>query len=394
MEAAGGPQAGPGRRVILIVLDSLGVGAMPDAPAWGDAGADTLGHIAERVTLDIPHLRALGLANVRPLQGVPPVEAPKGGYGRMAIAGAGKDTIAGHWEIAGVRVHERFVDFPDGFPAPLMDAFAEAIGRGWLGNVAASGTEIIERLGRQHVETGWPIVYTSADSVFQIAAHEDVIPVSALYEMCQVAFALVKPLGVARVIARPFVGKPGMYVRTGNRRDFALTPPRPTLMDRLVDAGVDTLSIGKIKNIYGDRGFTHAVKASGNAAITQAVLDAMDTTSNGLIFANLVDFDMLYGHRRDVAGYARALMAFDTRLPEIIERMKAGDLLLLTADHGNDPSFPGSDHTREYVPVLAWHAAARGADLGTRTTLADIGASAADWLGIHIEEGTSFLGAL
>jgi phosphopentomutase len=382
------------RRVVLVVLDSLGVGAMPDAPEWGDAGADTLGHIAERVPLHIPNLRRMGLANIRPVPGLEADPAPMGGYGKMAIAGAGKDTIAGHWEIACCKVETRFAEYPEGFPPALMEAFGRVSGRGWLGNVVASGTEIIERLGAEHVATGKPIVYTSADSVFQVAAHEDVIPIPELYRICEAAFDLVVPLGIARVIARPFVGVPGAFVRTGNRRDIAQEPPRDTLVDVLARAGLPTVSIGKIKNIYGDRGFSRAVKASGNAAITQAVLDEMDTTESGLVFANLVDFDMLYGHRRDVAGYARALEDFDRRLPEILEKARPGDLLLLTADHGNDPSYRGSDHTREYVPVLAWFPGAHGADLGTRPTLADCGATAAEWLGVPAAEGTSFLGAL
>lgn len=380
-----------GRRVILVVLDSLGVGEMPDAAAWGDAGSDTLGHIAERVPLSIPNLAALGLANIRPVAGVPAVEAPSAAYGRMQIAGNGKDTIAGHWEIAGVRVEQRFTEFPHGFPADLMAAYAARTGRGWLGNVAASGTEILDRLGAEHIASGSTIVYTSADSVFQVAAHEDVVPVDELYRICAMAFELVRPLGVARVIARPFVGVPGAFVRTGNRRDFALEPPRATLMDRLVASGVPTVSIGKIKSIYGDRGFTRAVKASANPAITQAILDVMDDTPAGLVFANLVDFDMLYGHRRDPVGYGRALMEFDRRLPELLGRCGPDDLVLLTADHGNDPTYRGSDHTREYVPLLAWHPGMAGRDIGTRATLADCGATAAAWLGVTVDEGVSVL---
>lgn len=379
------------RRVILVVLDSLGVGEMPDAEAWGDAGSDTLGHIAERLALTIPHLQAMGLANIRPVVGVTAVEAPSAAYGRMAIAGNGKDTIAGHWEIAGVRVENRFTEFPQGFPPDMMAAYAERTGRPWLGNCAASGTEIIERLGPAHLETGATIVYTSADSVFQIAAHESIISVAELYRICEIAFELVRPLGVARVIARPFSGVPGAFVRTGNRRDFALEPPRPTLMDHLLEAGIPTISIGKIKSIYGDRGFSRAVKGATNAAITQAILDVMDEEPAGLIFANLVDFDMLYGHRRDPEGYGRALMEFDRRLPELLGRVGQDDLLLLTADHGNDPTFRGSDHTREYVPLLAWHPGIVGRDIGSRDTLADCGASAAAWLGVPLEEGVSVL---
>lgn len=377
-------------RVVLLVADSVGVGAMPDAAAWGDAGADTLGHIAETADLRLPNLAALGLGNVRPLRGVPAAERPTGAYGRMAIAGDGKDTVAGHWEIAGVTVRERFRTFYDGFPAELMDAFTAATGLGWLGNVPASGTQIIQELGPEHLATGKPIVYTSADSVFQVAAHEDTIPPDRLWEICQQAFEVVRPWGICRVIARPFVGSEGAFVRTENRRDFALQPPRETVMDRLRAKGVPTTSIGKIKSIYGDRGFSRAIKAGNNATITQATIDALGDQDEGLIFSNLVDFDMLYGHRRDPVGYARALMAFDARVPEILERLRPGDLFLLTADHGNDPTFPGSDHTREYVPLLAWRPGGRAVDLGTRPTLADCGATVAEWLGVRSDEGASF----
>ncbi len=381
-----------GRRVTLIVADSLGVGEMPDAAAWGDAGADTLGHIAafrlaEGRPLHVPNLARLGLASIRPVAGVTP-DRVEGAYGKMAIAGAGKDTIAGHWELAGCRVEQRFDVYYDGFPAALMDAFVARTGSRWLGNVAASGTEIIERLGAEHLATGTPIVYTSADSVFQIAAHEDILPVPALWKLCQEAFEVVKPWGVARVIARPFVGTPGAFVRTEARRDFALQPPRDTLMDRLLGKGVATTSIGKIQSIYGDRGFSRAVKAGNNATITQAVLDTLADQPAGLIFANLVDFDMLYGHRRDPGGYAAALEAFDARVPELLDRMGPEDLLLITADHGNDPTFPGSDHTREYVPLLAWRRGGAAVDLGTRATLADCGATAGAWLGVACPEGT------
>lgn len=391
-------------RVTLIVADSLGVGEMPDAAEWGDTGADTLGHIAgHRVAsgrpLSIPHLARLGLASIRPVPGVSPPPRVDAAFGRMATAGAGKDTIAGHWELAGCKVDERFQTYYDGFPAALMEAFVARTGAlsktpGWLGNVAASGTEIIERLGAEHVATGKVIVYTSADSVFQVAAHEDVLPVADLWRLCKEAFEVVRAWGIARVIARPFVGVPGAYVRTENRRDFALEPPRDTLMDRLLAAGIPTTSIGKIQSIYGDRGFSHAVKAGNNATITQAILDTLDTQPDGLIFANLVDFDMLYGHRRDPVGYARALEALDERLPELLARLGPDDLLLLTADHGNDPTFPGSDHTREYVPILAWRQGGRGVDLGTRATLADCGATAAAWLGVVCPEGQSFAEAL
>ncbi len=387
------------RRVTLLVADSVGVGEMPDAAAWGDSGADTLGHIAARRVrsgrpLAIPHLARLGLASIRELPGVPAPDRVEGAYGRMATAGDGKDTIAGHWELAGCRVNERFQTFYDGFPADLLAAFEARTGSGWLGNVAASGTEIIERLGAEHLATRKPIVYTSADSVFQVAAHEDVLPVPALWELCAAAFEVVRKWGVARVIARPFVGTPGAFVRTESRRDYALAPPRATVMDALLAARIPSTSIGKIQSIYGDRGFDRAVKAGNNATITQAVLDTLDDQPAGLIFANLVDFDMLYGHRRDPEGYARALEALDARVPEILARMGPDDLLLITADHGNDPTFPGSDHTREYVPILAWRPGARAVDLGTRRTLADCGATVAEWLGVACLEGRSFVGEL
>ncbi|MDP2310526.1 MAG: phosphopentomutase [Pseudomonadota bacterium] len=391
-------------RVTLIVADSLGVGEMPDAAAWGDAGADTLGHIAatrlrDQGPLVLPHLARLGLASIRPIPGVPAPAIVEGAYGKMATAGDGKDTITGHWELAGCRVGERFQTYYDGFPAALMEAFTARTGAGWIGNVAASGTEIIERLGAEHVATGKVIVYTSADSVFQVAAHESVLSVADLWRLCKQAFDVVRAWGIARVIARPFVDAPpsqgaGAYLRTENRRDFALQPPRDTVMDRLLAKGIPTTSIGKIQSIYGDRGFKTAVKAGNNATITQAILDTLDTQPDGLIFANLVDFDMLYGHRRDPVGYARALEALDARIPELLARLGPEDLLLITADHGNDPTFPGSDHTREYVPVLAWARGVGAVDLGLRTTLADCGATAGAWLGVECPEGRSFAEAL
>lgn len=376
-----------GRRVTLVVLDSLGMGEMPDAPAWGDAGSDTLGHVAEHTALTIPNLRAMGLANIRAVPGVAPVAVPTARYGKMAIAGNGKDTIAGHWEIAGVRVDHRFTEFPDGFPTELLDEWSRRIGPGagpgWLGNYARSGTVILDELAAEHVRTKKPIVYTSSDSVFQVAAHEAVIPPAELNRICELAFELVAPLGVARVIARPFVGDPTSgWTRTGNRRDFAQLPPRATFVDEVLAAGLPTSSIGKVKDIFGGRGFSIAVKASGNAAITEAVLHQVDVQDSGLIFANLVDFDMLYGHRRDPGGYARALMAFDQRLPELLARLGPDDLLLLTADHGNDPTFRGSDHTREYVPLLAFTPGVPGADLGTMPTLSRCAELGRAWLGL------------
>jgi phosphopentomutase len=383
-------------RATLIVLDSVGVGAMPDAGEWGDEGADTIGHVAERAGgLKLPNLQALGLGNIRPIEGVDPVAAPAASFGKAAIASAGKDTISGHWEMAGVPVETPFITFPEGFPPDIMGRFHEAIGRGSLANYPASGTVIIEELGREHMETGLPIVYTSADSVFQVAAHEDVVPVETLYAWCRAAFEIVTPRGVARVIARPFVGEPGAFVRTTNRKDFALRPPRDTLVDQISAAGLAATSVGKVKSIFGERGFTRGVKAGHNPEITEKILACLDDQPEGFIFANLVDYDMLYGHRRDPAGYAAALEDFDQRVPEILARMGEGDLLIFTADHGCDPTWSGTDHTREYVPVLAWRAGGRGADLGTRASMADVGATIARWLGVGpTHRGQSFLEAM
>ncbi len=378
------------RRATLVVLDSLGIGAMPDADVWGDAGADTLGHIAERVPLSIPNLAGMGIGLIRPLYGVPAPAQPDASWGRAATAGNGKDTVAGHWELACCRVDERFAVFEGGFPPEVVAELEHACGTAFLGNVAASGTEIIERLGEEHLTTGLPILYTSADSVLQLAAHEARVPLDALYRMCEAAFEVIRRYRVARVIARPFVGEPGSFRRTEARRDFALTPPADTVMDRLLAAGIPTTSIGKVKSIYGDRGFSRGVKAGNNGTITQALLDVLDEQHEGFIFANLVDFDMLYGHRRDPKGYAAALETFDQRLPEIRRRMGPDDILILTADHGNDPTFHGSDHTREYVPVLMVAPGERH-DLGTRRSLADVGATVADWLGVRAPQGQSLL---
>lgn len=377
-------------RVVLVVMDSLGVGEMPDAGEWGDAGADTLGHIAERVELRIPNLAMLGLTSIRPLPDQTVLGDVDASYGKMAIAGAGKDTIAGHWELAGVRVQSRFDVYYQGFSAEQMAEWEAHTGYEHLGNEVASGTEIIARLGPEHLVTGKPIVYTSADSVFQIAAHEKVIPVSELYELCKDTFELVKGWGIARVIARPFVGTAGAFVRTENRHDYAQQPPRPTLMDVLQAKGIRTTSIGKVKSIFGDRGFDKQVNAGNNTSITEAILREVREGDEGLIFANLVDFDMLYGHRRDPEGYGRALMELDAHIPELLAALRDDDLLILTADHGNDPTFRGTDHTREYVPVIAYKKGGRGRSLGTRSTLADAGATAAAWLGCKLDEGTSF----
>jgi phosphopentomutase len=382
-------------RAIIVVLDSVGVGAMPDAAGWGDAGADTLGHCAAAVGgLSLPHLQRLGLGNIHPVAGVEPVTAPQGAWGTCLLAAPGKDSVTGHWELAGCVRTEPFGFFHQGFPPAIMDPFHAAIGRGSLGNYAASGTVIIDDLGAEHLATGLPIVYTSADSVFQVAAHEEVIPLAELYRLCELAFEIVKPFQVARVIARPFLGRPGAFRRTENRRDFALEPDTDTVLDRLVARGLPVVSVGKVKSLYGGRGFTEAVKAGNNAAVVEGVLDRLTVQEEGLIFANLVDFDMLWGHRRDPVGYAEGLSAFDRRLPEILAALRPGDLLLITADHGNDPCHGGSDHTRERVPVLGWRPGFGGVALGERRTLADVGATVAEHLGVGpLPAGESFLAA-
>ncbi len=380
-------------RATLLVLDSVGAGEMPDAAAWGDAGADTLGHVAAHVGgLDLPNLQAMGLGNIRPIQGVPAVSNPTAAHGRATQVSNGKDTISGHWELCGVPVSERFREFPEGFPDEIIDAFTEIVGKPLLGNYAESGTVILEQLGPEHLATGRPIVYTSSDSVFQVAAHEDLVPVETLYQWCREAFELVSRYRVARVIARPFVGEPGAFVRTTNRYDFAFQAPEDTLIDRVAAAGLSTTSIGKVKSIFGGRGFSSAVKAGHNPEITQAVIDQLGNQGGGLIFANLVDFDMMFGHRRNPAGYAQALEAFDRRLPEILAPMDEQDLLIMTADHGCDPTHPGTNHTREYVPVLAWRRGGRGDDLGILASMADVGATLAEWLGVDpLGTGSSFL---
>lgn len=370
-------------RVILIILDSVGCGALPDADRYGDEGSNTLLHTAEAVGgLHLPHLADLGLGRILPLPGVIPVEKPRGSYGRMAERSAGKDTTTGHWEMMGLVLDRPFPTYPHGFPPQVIEAFSRAIGRPVLGNVPASGTEIIARLGEEHLRTGYPIVYTSADSVFQVAAHEEVIPLEELYAICQTARRLlVGEHGVARVIARPFVGRPGAFRRTEHRRDFSLPPPRPTALDWLVEQGLPVWAVGKIEDIFAGRGITKAYHSADNQESVDLTLKLMRTVERGLIFTNCVDFDMLYGHRNDPAGYARALEEFDARIPELLEALRPGDLLLLAGDHGCDPVTPSTDHSREYVPLLAVGPAVRsGVNLGTRSTFADVGATVGDWL--------------
>jgi phosphopentomutase len=383
-------------RATIMVLDSFGVGAMPDAAEWGDAGADTLGHIAERVGgLHLPNLERLGLGNIHPAPGLSPETRPLASWGRMAIASDGKDTIAGHWEMAGFPVAHRFGVYPEGFPDDVIRELAAFAGAPVLGNKAASGTAILDEFGLEHQRTGGPIVYTSADSVLQIAAHEQVMPLERLYALCERAFDLVQPLNVVRVIARPFVGEPGAYVRTGNRKDFAQEPGGPTLMDRLQAAGFRCVGVGKIPSIYGHRGFDRELHAGHNPEILDETLRALDEEPEGLVFANLVDLDAMYGHRRDPQGYAAALRAIDARIPELLERMRDDDLLCFIADHGCDPTHPGSDHTREYVPMLAYRRGGRGEGIGTRASLADLGQTLCDWFRVPwLPHGTSFAEAL
>ena len=382
-------------RVTLIVLDSLGMGEMPDAADWGDAGSDTLGHILKTRRVELPNFRAYGVGNVRELEGLGPVEHPRASYGRCALRSNGKDTTTGHWEMAGIILEEAFPTYPQGFPSDLLERFVRETGvPGVLGNVPASGTEIIKELGEEHVRTGKPIVYTSADSVFQIAAHEEVIPVPRLYEICETARRMLSgEHEVGRVIARPFVGEPGSFTRTENRHDYAVPPPRENLLPLLSDAGLDVVSIGKIASIYDSVGVTRELPGKNNDQAVDQTIRALKDDTRGLIFSNLVDFDMLYGHRRDPEGYARALERFDSRLPELEAAMRDGDLLIITADHGNDPTFPGSDHTREYVPLVVYGKRARaGLNLGTRESLADVGQTIADNFGLRLSAGRSFLG--
>jgi phosphopentomutase len=382
-------------RVIVIVLDSLGIGALPDAAVYGDEGSNTLGNIASRIALKVPALRSLGLGELVPLGGVTDGR-PRGAYGRMAEASAGKDSVTGHWEMMGIVLGHPFPTFPGGFPPDVIAEFERRIGRGSLGNVAASGTEIIDRLGAEHARTGKPIVYTSADSVFQIAAHEDVIPLADQYRMCQIAFDLVvKGLGMGRVIARPFVGVAGAFKRTANRHDYALEPTAETLLDRLTRHDVTVVAIGKVNDLFAGRGITRAIHTATDAEGMDRLGEVMRDTHEGLVFINLVDFDTQYGHRNDVAGYAANLEQFDRRLSRLIPQLRESDLLVVTADHGNDPSTPSTDHSREYVPLLVsgGGAAVRpDTDLGTRPTFADLGATLAANFGVgSLAHGTSFL---
>ena len=378
-----------------MVLDSAGIGEMPDAAAWGDAGADTLGHILESRHVNLPNLQAMGLGNITLLDGLPAVMRPTGSFGKCTLKSDGKDTTTGHWEMAGIILNQGFPKFPDGFPPRIINEFVfQAKVPGVLGNIPASGTEIIKELGEEHIRTGKPIVYTSADSVFQIAAHEEIVPLDRLYEICEIARKILHGGDeVARVIARPFLGSTASdFKRTENRHDYAVPPPSGNLLPKLKDAGLDVVCIGKIASIYDGMGVTEDLTAKNNDQTIDQTINALNASSKGLIFSNLVDFDMLYGHRRDTEGYAKALEHFDARLPEIIDALNADDLLIMTADHGNDPTKGGSDHTREYVPLLVYgKRGVPGVDLGTRQSLSDIGQTIAENFVVKIADGVSFL---
>ncbi|MBK7917343.1 MAG: phosphopentomutase [Chloroflexi bacterium] len=386
-------------RVIVIVLDSVGIGELPDAADFGDVGSHTLGNTAVAVGgLNVPNLTQMGLGNIAILQGVNPQTTPTAVYGKMAEVSAGKDTTTGHWELMGVQLARPFPLYPNGFPPDVMDRFEAEIGRGTLGNYPASGTVILDELGAEHMATGKPIIYTSGDSVFQIAAHEEIIPIDELYRMCHIARAILRgEHEVSRVIARPFVGQPGSFTRTANRHDFSVVPPQPTLLDALKEAGLMVYAVGKINDIFVGQGITDYVYTQDNNDGVDKTLAAIrDRRERGLIFTNLVDFDAQFGHRNNPQGYADALAEFDQRLPEILAALAADDLLVITADHGNDPTTPSTDHSREYVPILLTGAGVKTAvNLGVRSTFADLAATIADVLGVELTfPGQSFKSAL
>lgn len=384
-------------RVVFLVLDSVGIGAMHDAEEYGDVGSNTIGNIAKVVGgLSIPNLERLGLGKIAPLQGVSADVAAIGNYGKMAELSAGKDTTNGHWEMMGIKLDKPLPTYPDGFPPEIMDEFERRTGRKTIGNKPASGTEIIKELGDEHVRTGYPIIYTSADSVFQIAAHEEVIPLEELYNMCKIARELlVGEHAVGRVIARPFIGSEGNYSRTANRHDYSRDFGR-TVLNEMDEKGLTVMGIGKIYDIYGGSGVNGKVGTKNNMDGVDKTIEQMKQVEKGLIFTNLVDFDALYGHRNDPEGFAKAIDDFDKRLPEILDSLREDDLLILTADHGCDPTHPGTDHTREYVPLIVYGKNAKqGVDLGTRKTFADLGATIADNFGVSSTGlGESFLGAI
>lgn len=372
-------------RVILIVLDSVGIGEMPDAKLYGDQGSNTIGNIAKSIGgLKLPNMEALGLGNINYIHGVKKIDKPKGNYGKCAEISKGKDTVTGHWEISGVVLKKPLKTFPKGFPREIIEEFENNIGRKIIGNKVASGTEIIKELGDEHVRTGCPIIYTSADSVFQIAAHEEVIPLEKLYDICKIARNMLTGENtVGRIIARPFIGKEGKYTRTSNRRDFALDPFSKTILEYIKENNLNVMAVGKIEDIFNGKGVTEAVHIKNNMDGVDKTIEYMKENKAGLIFTNLVDFDMLYGHRNDVEGYAKALVEFDKRVPEIIQNMKEKDVLIITADHGCDPTTASTDHSREYIPVLVYGKSMKsGIDIGTRRCFCDIGKTILDILQI------------
>ncbi len=384
------------RRAVILVLDGVGIGAAHDVAAYGDEGSDTLGNVARAVGgLLVPNLARLGLGRIRPLFGVPDVAAPSGAWGLLEPRSAGKDSTTGHWEIAGVHLARPFPTYPHGFPQELLTEFSRRTGRGVIGNVVGSGTKVLDDFGAEHQRTGSWIVYTSADSVFQVAAHEDTVPLAELYAACATAREmLVPPHDASRVIARPFAGRPGAWVRTANRRDYSIVPPEETLLDALQAAGIERTGVGKVDDLFARRGLEGG-HTSGNAEGIRRILEWLRRGPDGLLFANLVDFDQAYGHRNDVPGFHQALRDFDAALPEIIAALREDDLLFITADHGNDPTTPSSDHARENVPLLVAGPRVRPVDLGRRPTFSDLGATVADWFGIGFRgRGTSFLPAL
>ncbi len=385
-------------RICLIILDSAGIGEMPDSESWGDQGADTIGNILKTRKVILPNMQRLGLGNIRELNELAAAENPIGSYGKCTLKSNGKDTTTGHWEIAGIILEKAFPTFPNGFPAEIIDEFsAQAKVPGVLANKPASGTEVIKQFGAEHVKTGKPIVYTSADSVFQIAAHEDVIPIERQYEICKIARNILRgETEVGRVIARPFIGdEANGYTRTGNRHDYAVAPPDDNLLPLLKNKNLDVVCVGKVASVYDSVGVTEDLTAKNNEQSIDQTINALNADTKGLIFSNLVDFDMLFGHRRDPEGYAKALEYFDARLPEILDALKDDDLLIITADHGNDPTFRGSDHTREYTPLLVYGKNAKGGvNLGTRQSLSDIGQTVAENFKLNLKDGISFLSSI
>jgi phosphopentomutase len=384
------------KRIFLIVMDSVGIGEAPDAKKFGDEGSDTFGHIAEKMDgLHMPNMAKLGLSNIREIKGIPVQDEPLAYYTKMQEASNGKDTMTGHWEIMGLHIETPFKVFPDGFPKELLDEIEKRTGRGILGNKPASGTEILDELGEEHMKTGKLIIYTSADSVLQIAAHEEIVPIDELYKICEIAreLTLDEKYMVGRIIARPFVGEPGNFTRTSNRHDYALKPFERTVMNELSDSGLDVIAIGKISDIYDGEGVTQSLRTKSNMDGMDKLVETLDMDFTGLSFLNLVDFDALFGHRRDPIGYGKALEEYDARLPEVLEKLTDDDLLIITADHGNDPVHSGTDHTREYVPLLVYNKKMdRGEELPLRSTFADVGATVADNFNVTPpKHGKSFL---